>query len=167
MPLRISISWRDFLSRQLMFLLVVQTLITTRGIRTKRRIRTKGRIKTKMRIRTKIRIKTKNDKMTKLRQETTKIRGKELNHSETCKKLFLYLLMISLITRSIFSLTLEVEEIILNKAGADLALVKVKGEINTQAFPPICLPEKGSETFLILFFNRSFFIDAFINEDAT
>ena len=31
----------------------------------------------------------------------------------------------------------------LNDAGADLALVKVKGIINTQLFPPICLPSKG------------------------
>ena len=36
-------------------------------------------------------------------------------------------------------------EIILNTEGADLALVKVKGKINTQIFSPICLPGKGDE----------------------
>ena len=41
------------------------------------------------------------------------------------------------------SYSVGVEEIILNKEGADLALVKVKGEINTQIFPPICLPQTG------------------------
>ena len=40
---------------------------------------------------------------------------------------------------------MEVEEIILNTEGADLALVKVEGEINTQIFTPICLPGKGDE----------------------
>jgi len=43
------------------------------------------------------------------------------------------------------TLTLEVDEIILNTEGADLALVKVKGKINTQIFSPICLPGKGDE----------------------
>jgi len=38
-----------------------------------------------------------------------------------------------------------VEDIILHEDGADLALVKVKGEINTQIFPPICLPETGDD----------------------
>jgi len=45
--------------------------------------------------------------------------------------------------RQIYSV--GVEEIILHREGADLALVKVKGEINTQIFPPICLPETGDD----------------------
>ena len=42
---------------------------------------------------------------------------------------------------------LEVEDIIINTAGADLALIKVKVDINTQRFSPICLPETGEAVF--------------------
>ena len=38
---------------------------------------------------------------------------------------------------------LEIEDIILNREGADLALVKVKENIDIERFTPICLPQKG------------------------
>lgn len=45
---------------------------------------------------------------------------------------------------------LEIEDIILNREGADLALVKVKENIDIERFTPICLPQKGPDfTYLL------------------
>ena len=38
---------------------------------------------------------------------------------------------------------LGIEKIIINKAGADLALVKIEGNIDIVRFTPICLQQKG------------------------
>ena len=38
---------------------------------------------------------------------------------------------------------LGIEKIIINEAGADLALVKIEGNIDIVRFTPICLPQKG------------------------
>ena len=38
---------------------------------------------------------------------------------------------------------LEIEDIIINREGADLAMVKVKENIDIERFTPICLPQKG------------------------
>ena len=57
-------------------------------------------------------------------------------------KMFAILYFLGVI--SFFFIRRKIEKnIILNKEGADLALVEVSDEINIDIFTPICLPESG------------------------
>ena len=46
---------------------------------------------------------------------------------------------------------LGIEEIIINEAGADLALIKVEGRIDIGRFSPICLPQKGQIISVVMY----------------
>ena len=61
--------------------------------------------------------------------------NKKVSHSfHFCRRLF----------RKLQKIQKQAEEIIeLHPAGADLALVKLKTDVNVQEFLPVCIPEQG------------------------